>query len=119
MASKDYWVDLAEYDLMTAKAMLDTKRYLYVGFMCHQCIEKILKGFCVFKGLDNPPYTHNLMMLAEKSGLLCQLNEEQMDFLDFLQPLNIEARYPEAKQKLLSVLTEKRCKEIIDARKLY
>lgn len=35
-----YWLDLAKYDLKTAKAMLDTKRYLYVGFMCHQTIEK-------------------------------------------------------------------------------
>lgn len=43
MASKEYWFDLAEYDLVTAKAMLDTKRYLYVGFMCHQSIEKNIK----------------------------------------------------------------------------
>lgn len=35
-----YWVDIAQYDLETAKAMLETKRYLYVGFMCHQTIEK-------------------------------------------------------------------------------
>ncbi len=35
-----YWIDIAEYDLETAKAMLSTKRYLYVGFMCHQVIEK-------------------------------------------------------------------------------
>ena len=112
MASKEYWVDLAEYDLATAKAMLDTKRYLYVGFMCHQCIEKALKGFCVFQGLSNPPYTHNLMTLAEKSGLIIELNDDQLDFLDFIQPLNIEARYPETKQKLLEVLTEERCMEI-------
>lgn len=38
-----YWLDLAKYDLETAKAMLDTKRYLYVGFMCHQTIAKGLK----------------------------------------------------------------------------
>ncbi|WP_330636719.1 HEPN domain-containing protein [Acutalibacter sp.] len=27
-----------------AKAMLETKRFLYVGFMCHQTIEKGLKA---------------------------------------------------------------------------
>ncbi len=42
-----YWLDAAEYDLQTAKAMLETKRYLYVGFMCHQTIEKALKGVFV------------------------------------------------------------------------
>ncbi len=112
MASKEYWIDLAEYDLATAKAMLDTKRYLYVGFMCHQCIEKVLKAFCVYRGLSNPPYTHNLLTLVDKADLMDQFSEKQLDFLDFLQPLNIEARYPETKQKLLDVLTNERCIEI-------
>ena len=44
----NYWLDLARYDLDTAKAMLDTKRYLYVGFMCHQTIEKGLKDAVEF-----------------------------------------------------------------------
>lgn len=39
-----YWFDMAEYDLATARAMLATKRFLYVGFMCHQVIEKSLKA---------------------------------------------------------------------------
>jgi HEPN domain-containing protein len=38
-----YWVEISDYDLDTAEAMLASKRYLYVGFMCHQTIEKILK----------------------------------------------------------------------------
>jgi HEPN domain-containing protein len=36
-----YWTEIADYDLETAKAMLASKRYLYVGFMCHQTIEKL------------------------------------------------------------------------------
>lgn len=39
-----YWIKLADYDYETAKAMLNTGRYLYVGFMCHQVIEKALKA---------------------------------------------------------------------------
>jgi len=35
-----YWQEMSEYDLATAKAMLQTGRYLYVGFMCHQAVEK-------------------------------------------------------------------------------
>ncbi|MGM0411557.1 MAG: HEPN domain-containing protein [Bacillota bacterium] len=42
-----YWTDLAEYDLKTAKTMLQTDRLLYVGFMCHQTIEKMLKAYYV------------------------------------------------------------------------
>ena len=43
-ASVSYWVDIAEYDLKTAEAMLATERYLYVGFMCRQTIERFLKA---------------------------------------------------------------------------
>ena len=38
-----YWIEISDYDLETAEAMLHSKRYLYVGFMCHQAIEKIFK----------------------------------------------------------------------------
>lgn len=40
-----YWIEMSDYDLETADAMLLTGRYLYVGFMCHQTIEKILKAY--------------------------------------------------------------------------
>ena len=35
------WVNLAEYDFETAKAMMNSGRYIYVAFMCQQTIEKI------------------------------------------------------------------------------
>jgi HEPN domain-containing protein len=38
-------MEKADYDLDTAKAMLQTERYLYVGFMAHQAIEKALKAY--------------------------------------------------------------------------
>lgn len=39
-----YWLDLSNYDIETAIAMQKSKRYLYVGFMCHQTIEKNFKN---------------------------------------------------------------------------
>ena len=59
----EYWVEMAEYDLETAKAMLKSKRYLYVGFMCNQVIEKILKAYYVKEKSKQPPYTHKLIRL--------------------------------------------------------
>ena len=55
----DYWVGLAEYDLETARALLDSKRYLYVGFMCHQVVEKMLKAVYVSIFNEIPPKTLN------------------------------------------------------------
>ena len=40
-----YWKDLATYDIDTAEAMYVTRRWLYVGFMCHQVLEKIIKAY--------------------------------------------------------------------------
>ena len=72
----DYWFDSAEYDLQTAKAMLETRRFLYVGFMCHQTIEKALKGILVTrKPEEELPYIHKLMRLANLSGISTEMDE--------------------------------------------
>ena len=105
---------MSDYDFDTAKAMLETKRYLYVAFMCHQTIEKILKAYWS-KVLEEPPLKiHSLSRLAEKSGLDKDMSEEQTDFIDELEPLNIEARYPSYKERLMKSLTPNRCKELIE-----
>lgn len=115
-----YWIEISEYDLLTAKSMLDTKRYLYVAFMCHQSIEKLLKAYwqCITKKV--PPKTHNISYLASKVGLFEQLSEKQKDFLDELEPLNIEARYPGNKDALMEKLDNAYSTEIyIKTKGLY
>lgn len=108
-----YWIDMSDYDFDTAKAMLETKRYLYVGFMCHQTVEKILKAYWS-NVMDEPPLKiHSLSRLAEKSCLDKDMSEEQSDFIDELEPLNIEARYPSYKERLMRSLNADRCKELI------
>ena len=113
MNETEYWLDLAKYDLDTARAMNDSKRFLYVGFMCHQVMEKTFKAYYAGQLGQTPPYTHNLGLLAQKAGLYSMLSEEQKNFLDFLEPLNIEARYPTRKEKLLALLTDEKCCQII------
>lgn len=96
----DYWLEMSDYDFETAKAMLATQRYLYVGFMCHQVIEKALKAYWS-NVLEEPPLKiHTLSRLAERSGLDKFMSESQLDFIDELEPLNIEARYPSYKEVL-------------------
>ena len=45
------------------------------------------------------------------------MSESQLLFIDQMTPLNIEARYPEYKEALLSALSEEKCREIIDLTK--
>ena len=109
----EYWLDIASYDLDTAQAMLKTKRYLYVGFMCHQVIEKAIKAYYWEQKKEEPEYTHNLIRLSEISGLNKILSESQNSLIDILMPLNIQARYPKDKEFLLKQLDSKKCKNIL------
>lgn len=109
-----YWLELSDYDFETAMAMLDSKRYLYVGFMCHQTIEKIFKAnYSALRG-EAAPYKHSLSYLAKKGGFYENLTEEQKNFIDQLEPLNIEARYPSHKERLLASMTHDKSKEILE-----
>jgi HEPN domain-containing protein len=96
----EYWLTLADYDMETAKVMLYGKRYLYVGFMCHQTIEKALKAIVAVQCAEGemPPKIHHLLKLAEHCGLYNKMSDEQKTFIKNLNPMNIEARYPEYKE---------------------
>lgn len=101
MSSKtDYWLESAADDLITAKAMLDAKRLLWSGFICHLVAEKALKAVIADKTDELPPKIHDLKVLAKRGGVMDDLSEEQLALLEQLNPLQIEARYPEHKDKV-------------------
>jgi HEPN domain-containing protein len=108
-----YWVDISEYDLATAEAMLKTERYLYVGFMCHQAIEKILKAhYQLMKG-KMPPKTHNILFLMKETALFDSLSDQQRAFMEMLLPMNIETRYPAYKDRMFKSLDREQCSIIL------
>ena len=110
-------MEMSEYDMETAEAMLQTRRFLYVGFMCHQAIEKMLKGYWTARLEEIPLKIHTLSRLAERTGLDKDFSEEQWRIIDTLEPLNIEARYPSYKERLLKSLTEERCIDLLNKTK--
>jgi HEPN domain-containing protein len=109
-----YWVALSDGDLEVAETMLRNKHYLYMGFMCHQVVEKIFKGYYTKLIEDTPPYSHELPYLAIRAGFYDLLSEEQKIFVDRLNPLNIRTRYPDYKNTLAKMLTQERCLEIME-----
>ncbi|MCL2880818.1 MAG: HEPN domain-containing protein [Treponema sp.] len=110
-----YWLGLADYDMETARGMLKIQRYLYVGFMCHQTIEKALKAVIARDCADGemPPKIHDLSKLAIRASLFDEMSIEQHMFVETLNPLNIEARYPEYKRQVTPMLTKETCKEFL------
>jgi len=115
MAQKsiDNWLALAEYDLATAEAMLQAKRLLYVGFMCQQAIEKILKAcFVKYHGVT-PPYTHNLLRLIAELSWKDDIGDRRLETLETLNSYYIELRYTEDIQELAKTLTETKAGQIL------
>ncbi len=120
MSADNYWLNLAEYDMETAKAMLKAKRYLYVGFMCHQTIEKALKALFSKQHNEVPPRIHNLARLVRLVHLDKEMPEDFLELIHKLNPLNITSRYPDEELDILKDLTVEYMEEIlIETRRLF
>ena len=123
MANKeraDKWLDIVAEDLSVAEDLYKTGHWLYVGFMCHQVIEKTLKAYwCVCRD-DDPPYLHDHKKIAQGCGLYTKMSEDQLKFLDLIKPMNIEARYQEIKDEVARTLNREKTAEILDqAKQIY
>ena len=108
-----HWVKISDEDFCVAKSMLKLKYFLYVGFMCHQCIEKIFKAAYEHQKNNTPPFVHDLPLIANKAGIFEMLDEEQINFIEQLSPLNIRTRYPDYKMALAKELTKAVCENLI------
>lgn len=110
--SSQEWSRQAEYDMETARAMLDSGRYIYCVFMCHLSIEKSLKALYAKKLGKNPSKTHNLVYLAQSIHL--DLPEQMKEFLEMLDDVSVPTRYPEELEKLIKEYSKDRTKNILD-----
>jgi HEPN domain-containing protein len=106
------WKALAEYDFETAAVMLETGRYLYVAFMCQQCIEKILKGIYVAEFHKTPPCTHSLVRLIDELSGHIVVSDSQRRICEELSYYYIESRYAEQIQELTRIATPEKAGEI-------
>lgn len=61
-----YWAMLADYDMDTARVLIDGERWVYVAYMCHQALERQLKGMYVFYMDKEAPKSHNLPFLFNR-----------------------------------------------------
>ena len=77
----EYWLDIAEYDLETAKAMLAGGRWLYVVFMCQQAIEKLVKGLYILYVNDDVPRIHNIKTIFKRFENQLPQDKEEFKWL--------------------------------------
>jgi HEPN domain-containing protein len=109
------WLKQAVYDMKTAEAMFNSKRYIYAVFMCHLSIEKALKGLYAKTLAEVPPKTHNLVFLVEKMKI--ELPENHYDFVFTLNGLSIPTRYPDDLQKLLKNYSKGKTDRVLEQAK--
>ena len=107
----EYWCDIADYDLETAKAMFTSGRYLYVVFMSQQAIEKIIKALYIHMLDEEPPKSHNLAFIFSKIGI--GTSTERLEFFNKLSAHYINNRYPEYKQRLSALLDKDTAEEYL------
>jgi len=84
-----------------------------MGFFCPLVAEKALKAVVSETSDKVPLRTHDLHRLASLSGVFDELNDEHLDLLDKLNPLQIEARYPGYKSKIATSMNKKYCTELL------
>jgi len=101
-----HWVKVSDNDLKAADILFNGGQYLYTCFMCQQAIEKIFKSCFVKQSLEEHPHIHNLVTLAKRSNVSEMMSEEQKMLIEILNPFNIEARYPDYKDKLAKSLNK-------------
>lgn len=91
------WLEIVEQDLQVAQLNHDNGYWLYAAFLCHQALEKSLKAYWVAAQENDPPFTHSHTRLLSGLGLIEELTDEQLRFISLIEPMYIEARYPEQK----------------------
>jgi HEPN domain-containing protein len=106
------WIALTDYDIETAHHMLKTGRYLYVVFLCHLSLEKMLKAHVAEITQNLPIKTHDLIYLVKTSGL--QLPEKFLDFIGKINTASIPTRYPDDLQKSLKEYPKSVAKEYLE-----
>ena len=100
-----YWLNHAKYDLDSADAMYQTKRWLYVVFMCQQAIEKLVKAlYGSYISFDSIPRIHNIRRLINdfSDKLPEAVPEENYLLFDLLSQYYLNNRYPDYIDDLLT-----------------
>lgn len=111
----DYWVQSSDDDFETMMVMVGSKRYAWSLFVGHLMIEKLLKALFVKVNNEFPPFTHNLLRLAEKSGI--ELTNERKLFFVSVTAFNINGRYDDYKMSFQKTCTPEFTRKWIESLK--
>jgi len=87
------WFSQALEDLLSAKILLDNKRYYLVCFLCQQIVEKALKSVIYFNKEDLV-IGHSVKKLADWAGEFDEDFKKLGEKISILDTYYITTRYP-------------------------
>jgi HEPN domain-containing protein len=105
------WIDSSNYDIKTAEHMFETKRYVYVLFMCHLAVEKLLKALYEAAREKVLPKTHNLVYLMHETDL--HVPEGHLKTVESLNDISVVTRYPEDIRSLVKAFKKERAEDYL------
>ncbi len=92
-----FWKESSNQNYETMQHLMQSKDYNWALFLGHLVIEKLLKAHYVKKHKKHPLFTHDLLRLTQKTGLV--LTEEQEEWFDEISTFNLNTRYDNYKQE--------------------
>ncbi len=98
-----HWIDTSEKDYKTMQNLLKSGDFSWAMFLGHLVLEKLLKAHYVKNQKKHALFTHDLLRLATKAGLI--IDEETEEWLDDISTFNINARYDNYKQNFYQLCT--------------
>ena len=94
--SMDHWMESGERDFKTMNNLFKSKDYSWSLFVGHLVIEKLLKACYIKYNHQHPLMIHNLVKLAETSGIFP--TESQKGWLTEITSFNLSTRYDDYKK---------------------
>ncbi|MFZ5972854.1 MAG: HEPN domain-containing protein [Bacteroidota bacterium] len=91
-----HWIESSDKDFKTMNNLFRSRDYAWSLFIGHLVIEKLLMALYMKEHSKHPPFTHNLLKLAE--GVNFEWSEDQKLLFDLITTFNISARYDSEKQ---------------------
>ena len=100
----NFWVKSANEAFEMTDFLFNNKKYPDSLFYGQLALEKLLKAVYISKQDSPPPYVHDLLYLAKKTGL--ELPDEIARDLKIITGFNINARYDDYKESFRKEATK-------------
>ena len=107
----DHWVESSERDFKTMNNLFKSKDYSWSLFVGHLVIEKLIKACYIKHNHQHPLMIHNLVKLAETSGM--SPTESQKELFTEITSFNLSTRYDDYKKSFYVKCTPEYTKEWI------